>query len=1452
LKIKSREKMGNRVTNPINKFFRINKAQMSVVIAVMLVAILLATTVFFWRTSEGFSKSYSENIDKKSYENIATYLENVITHNEIAWIEKTLVETNITIPLKNDGINYIGENELFKITYINPNLINISSKNPSGSIVDSKDVVLNTRFYVDGDYFIYSNPTIESLKDKNIIGDFFYYKLETQIADRNNEYIVYLTPTFKTAIIGNAGQPPESLAKSCYLVEYPKTNWREYYDYSTNTYSVYPFNYYIVNVKDEGIDGRYISYYTNIIIPSNSSMLDALSQNAVKSTVQDYIKNGGSLIMFSQNPQEKKKYDFLPTNIIFDKSYYDTVGVSKSHNITSNIYPYELAGIYFSAEGTITQPYFDSAADEILLRETPYGEKNNNNPSLILSKWGSGKVVVTTIPLDINSVLDKNVLICPWWDDNWHFRRSIEIDPNNVRRINEPIEVIIDPTEELNALAKAGIINLGTADLDFDSPRVIEYIAGDCFDYVEIQSQVYNYRPNMESSGYKNSPIEFHKHTISFELASPSDIKLEMKIPAGSEYKDIVPSIDTDFTIIINGTSFPMKWDPYDGNPLGGETKFNILLNSNYFNSGDNNISIIMDTPPDRINTIYENVLFSLYEHTSSGDRLFFKEFPKIHVYFPIGATDTPSTKGAAYSRTLPNQKRYYDIYYDIVENGPKPVPNYRMLDNSVSLSWSLKVDDPYMFPLTVYNGTTVGVVQGEQLPRLMNVSSPTTGDINDDGIMDIVIGLRNGKIEAINGTDRSTLWQTQIVDLIPYIDSNKLFIYAPVAASNPAITDLNHDDNYEIVAGGANILTVVTQSGSKRSIEISTEPTNVSIIDASTGTVLWKFPILGSMLSSPAIGDLDNDGYEDIIVVDTFFKNVKYDPSEKTYDKNSKIFVRNNIYAYSGRTQEKIFEVTGNIPSFPIEYFGYRDTMSPYIPYIYITTNAPIIADLDGNGLNEVAWGAIDGTVYAYQSLGNNWRKMWQADLGIPTKIPSRPLSYFISTPSRAKTDYTKSYYDLIVSAVSSDRDNKTYLKTYIIDGLSGEITLLPNITSDLDDTVGGHPIVHSPNGFHLRGGQVIIPSGKYLMFQYLDANNVLNNHYVKGEITQSLTPSFTYATPAIGEINNYTAYSRGKDAFFSDIVIGAENGKLYALSYRDTTSGIDNGVEGAEGNDNDKLHKIWEYSVGSPIRSAVNIDDIDNDGKLEIVFMSHDGMLRALNVGYNYARWNYARHDYYGTGNTETNVFPVSFRFYDPEELFAGDSSDPYDDNFRILSEFDIGAPFEENNFGSYVTNNWIKIDTNHNDQLSDELVIYTNDLFQIDVKTNEGKIVTKTFALDSIEGDVIIGDYIVTFLDRGGIKLFDNIMAYTSAPTRNIQIEEGIWVNLDIPNEIGEEQYIIQGLGDSIRIYNPQNPSVEYVRELRGTTVYGTISSASKNKYVVITSYGAYLSPNPQVGS
>ena len=352
-----------------NRFIYSKKSQMNVVMAIMLIAILLATTVFFWRTSENFSKSYSTSIDEKSFQNIATYVENTVAHNEIAWIERTLVQTNMIISLNYDGVNYIGENELFRIILLDSNKIKVYAKNKNGTIKEDygKEVLLNTRFYIDiddtGDYNIYSNPVIPALKDKNIIGDFFLYKIESMVTGRGQEYVVYLTPTFKSAVIGDAGQPPEALAKTCFLLEYPKSYWSEYYDSRDNTYSVYPSNYFIINSEKHGIDSRYINYYTNVFIPSNSDMIDSLTLSPNKNALNNYIKSGGSLIMLSQNPITKKKYDFLPVNITFDSGNYDTIGVSKQHNITLNIEPYEIAGSYFSAEGTILDPFFDGPAN---------------------------------------------------------------------------------------------------------------------------------------------------------------------------------------------------------------------------------------------------------------------------------------------------------------------------------------------------------------------------------------------------------------------------------------------------------------------------------------------------------------------------------------------------------------------------------------------------------------------------------------------------------------------------------------------------------------------------------------------------------------------------------------------------------------------------------------------------------------------------------------------------------------------------------------------------------------------------------------------------------------------------------------------------------------------------------------------------------------------------------
>ena len=211
-----------------------------------------------------------------------------------------------------------------------------------------------------------------------------------------------------------------------------------------------------------------------------------------KEELNEYVQNGGSLILFSQNQNKKTRYDFLPVAITFNQGNYDTIGISKEHAITSNLFPYEVAGSFYSSMGTILEPYYDTPGAEILIRETPYGPYKNNNPSLVLSTWGAGKIIATTIHIDKKSVIDTNTTVCKWWDPDtlgqghdWHFRRLVIIDAGNVTRVNEPVEVIIDPTAEINKLAKDRV----------DTYKNIQdiNIHGNIKEYFSLKSKILNY-----------------------------------------------------------------------------------------------------------------------------------------------------------------------------------------------------------------------------------------------------------------------------------------------------------------------------------------------------------------------------------------------------------------------------------------------------------------------------------------------------------------------------------------------------------------------------------------------------------------------------------------------------------------------------------------------------------------------------------------------------------------------------------------------------------------------------------------------------------------------------------------------------------------------------------------------------------------------------------------------
>ncbi len=1475
-----------------NNFIKNKKSQMHVVMAIMLIAILLLAMVFFWRTSQTFSKSFSDEIDKKSFENIASYIENVVAYNEIAWIERTLVETNIVIPLKqinlNDNTYFVGENELFKVEHDTDwNYIRVYPKNQNGDLIlspegaEKHNVAANSRFYIDGAYNIYSNPTNSTLRDKNIIGDFQFFKMDKQPAENTQDYIVYLTPTFKSAVIGDAGHPPESLAKSCFLLEYPKKDWSQYFDSRNNTYSVYPFNYYILNSDSYGIDDRYIGYCTNILIPSNSTMLDSLSDFKNKQVLSDYVKDGGSIILLSQYNDQKTKYDFLPISVIFDKGNYDTIGVSKQHNITSNLLPYEIAGSYYSAEATILEPYFDGPNADILIRETPFGNKDNSNPSLIISNWGAGKIIATTIPIDVKALIDCNTTVCPWWDptslgsgEDWHFRKIVAVNSGSITHINEPIKVIIDPTDEINKLANQGFLNLETTTIDFDSIRVVELIGGDCNNLVEIPSQSYPFRPNLEEAGYRAVPKEFHEHTIFFELNDPKDIRLEMEIPTGAQHKDEPsPGINTDFNITINDipvkellvhlppasnpTNMPGYWDPYDGGPNDGPDGYSVVLPQKYFYKGQNKIRLKMDVPDDGTLTWYQNVIFRLYERRSPApDLLFWQEYPPFHVYFVMGATE--ETQGITYSQTYPGQTRYYYIYFDIEENGKKAIiPSYRTRDDSHSQKWSIQLDNQYAFKETKFDNSYI--INRDSYPIFMNVSSPSSADVDGNGVIDIVVGLRDGNVTVIRGDSSlpSIIWKKSLFTLNnPTRDGDIYYNYAGISGS-PAIGDINHDNSLEVIIGGANIRSVFNYNN--KIMTVNTLPSAVSILDGMNGDLLGSLPIDGALMSSPILADINKDGYEDIILVDTRIENLSYVTTTKVFTSNPTI--TNTLYVYSGINNSLLLKQSTS-QTYDPRFFG--RVVSNVVEFM-IPTSSPAVGHFNGNGNMgikgdgelDIVWGAIDGNVRAYRGtrdVGGNYSliPLWTRSLGFPNRITTsqNPLSYICSSPAIAQTNYKNDYDDIIISNVHTGTDNNNRIFTVMLDGSNGSIIYRNQFTnangarinSRSNETIGGSPVIHSPNGQSHRGPQVFVPVGSNIKVAHLDGTHIVQDEAINGGWQGIDRINHSYATPVIVEINNYTTYSRDNDSFFSDILLGNENGILYCHSYRDTDQASQNAIV-----------NNWQYTTNpqSPIRSAVVVDDIDNDGKSEIVFMTFDGRLISLDAASNYTRWSFNRHDLHGTANTLTNLNPSTYKMSEVEAIdFKGDT-DPYNDQFVFLSDFRLGSPSYQNIFSSYFTDSWIKIDTNKNNDINDERALYTKELIQLDIDTYEGRRVEHTFALESIYGDILNNKYLLTFYDRGIIKLFNNIMAYTSAPTKNIQIEEGIWISLDIPNKIGSRDYIIEGLGNKLRIYDPNNPQIEYLRETRGINIYGTISSTSKNKYVVITSYGAYLTPNPSVG-
>ncbi|MBN1954077.1 MAG: FG-GAP repeat protein [Anaerolineae bacterium] len=213
------------------------------------------------------------------------------------------------------------------------------------------------------------------------------------------------------------------------------------------------------------------------------------------------------------------------------------------------------------------------------------------------------------------------------------------------------------------------------------------------------------------------------------------------------------------------------------------------------------------------------------------------------------------------------------------------------------------------------------GDFNGDGVPDGVH-AAPALADVDGDGNAEIVYGAWDAHVHALNH-DGSPLWEVFIRDTI---------------WSSPAIGDLDHDGRPEIVIGSDAHWEPAygTEDGGKIYAFNGEDGSILPGFFQQTDEVIW---------SSPALADIDGDGWLEIIVgTGDCYSHVECAPGGRVHP------VTDALYAW---------DHLGNpLPGWPI-------LLSEF------TLSSPAVGDLDNDGDLEVVVNTGDGYVHAFHHDG-------------------------------------------------------------------------------------------------------------------------------------------------------------------------------------------------------------------------------------------------------------------------------------------------------------------------------------------------------------------------------------------------------------------------------------------------------------------------------------------------